>query len=76
MASIRAPKPGNDMTLSLDSKMQYLAFREIKSAVEQHHAKAGSIVILDAKSGEVLALANWPSYNPNNRAKVDLKGHA
>jgi len=73
VASIRAPKPGSDLALSLDSKMQYLAFREIKLAVEQHHAKAGSIVVLDAKSGEVLALANWPSYNPNNRARVDLK---
>ena len=61
------------MALSLDSKMQYLAYREIKLAVEQHHAKAGSIVVLDAKSGEVLALANWPSYNPNNRAKPDVK---
>ncbi|MDH4285167.1 MAG: penicillin-binding protein 2, partial [Gallionellaceae bacterium] len=66
VASIRAPKPGSDLVLSLDNKMQYLAHREIRLAVEQHHAKAGSIVILDAKSGEVLALANWPSYNPNN----------
>ncbi len=73
VASIRAPKPGGDLALSLDSKMQYIAYREIKLAVEQHHAKAGSIVVLDAKSGEVLALANWPSYNPNNRAKVELK---
>jgi len=73
VASIRAPKPGSDLALSLDSKVQYLAYREIKLAVEQHHAKAGSIVVLDAKSGEVLALANWPSYNPNNRAKVELK---
>jgi cell division protein FtsI (penicillin-binding protein 3) len=53
--------------------MQYLAYREIKLAVEQHNAKAGSIVVLDAKSGEVLALANWPSYNPNNRDKPNLK---
>ncbi len=73
VASIRSPKPGSDTALSLDSKMQYLAYREIKLAVEQHHAKAGSIVVLDAKSGEVLALANWPSYNPNNRARVELK---
>jgi len=73
VASLRAPKPGSDLALSLDSKVQYLAYREIKLAVEQHHAKAGSIVVLDAKSGEVLALANWPSYNPNNRGKVDLK---
>ncbi len=68
-ASIRLPKPGTDVVLSLDSKIQSIAYREIKAAVELHHAKAGSIVVLDAKSGEVLALANWPSYNPNNREK-------
>jgi cell division protein FtsI (penicillin-binding protein 3) len=73
VASIRAPKPGSDIALSIDSKMQYLAYREIKLAVAQHNAKAGSIVVLDAKSGEVLALANWPSFNPNNRDKPSLK---
>ena len=73
VASIRAPKPGSDLALSIDSKMQYLAYREIKLAVERHNAKAGSIVVLDAKSGEVLALANWPSYNPNNRDKPNVK---
>jgi cell division protein FtsI (penicillin-binding protein 3) len=67
--SMRAPKAGGDVALSIDSKIQSLAFREIKQAVERHHAKAGSIVVLDAKTGEVLGLANWPSYNPNNRAK-------
>ena len=69
VASVRAPKEGSDIALSLDSKLQFLAFREIKQAVESHKAKAGSIVVLDAKTGEVLALANWPSYNPNNREK-------
>lgn len=69
VASVRAPKPGKDVRLSIDNRLQYLAFRAIKHAVEQHHAKAGSIVVLDAKTGEVLALANWPSYNPNNRDK-------
>jgi len=73
VASLSAPKPGADMALSLDGKLQYIAYREIKQAVAQHNAKAGSVVVLDAKTGEVLALANWPSYNPNNRAKVDLK---
>ncbi len=79
VASIRSPKAGSDVVLSLDSKIQFLAYREIKSAVEQHHAKAGSIVVLDAKSGEVLALANWPSYNPNNREKpavAVMRNHA
>lgn len=69
VASLRAPKAGGDIALSIDSKIQFLAFREIKQAVEMHRAMAGSIVVLDAKSGEVLAMANWPSYNPNNRAK-------
>ena len=72
VASIRAPKPGRELALSIDSKIQYLAFREIKSAVQHHRAKSGSIVVLDAKSGEVLAVANWPSFNPNNRAKPSL----
>jgi len=73
VASVRAPKPGADIALSLDSKLQYLAFREIKLAVEQHNAKAGSIVVMNAQTGEVLALANWPSYNPNNRARPSLQ---
>ena len=72
VASVRVPKPGKDLTLSLDNKIQSVAYREIKAAVEQHHAKTGSIVVLDAKTGEVLALANWPSYNPNNREKPNL----
>ena len=69
VASIRAPKPGSDVALSLDNRIQYHAYREIKQAVLRHRAKAGSIVVLDAKSGELLALANWPSFNPNNRDK-------
>jgi cell division protein FtsI (penicillin-binding protein 3) len=72
VASVRVPKPGKDLVLSLDSKIQFTAYREIKAAVEQHHAKAGSIVVLDAKSGEVLALANWPSYNSNKRENVSV----
>ena len=79
VASLRAPKAGEDVALSIDSKIQALAFREIKQAVQLHHAKGGSIVVLDARSGEVLALANWPSYNPNNRDKPNvavLRNHA
>jgi cell division protein FtsI (penicillin-binding protein 3) len=70
--SMRAPKAGGDVALSIDSKIQSMAFREIKQAVERNRAKAGSIVVLDARTGEVLALANWPSYNPNNRAKPSV----
>lgn len=71
--SLHAPKPGSDIALSIDSKVQHLAYRELKAAVEQHHAKAGAVVVLDALSGEVLALANYPGYNPNNRSKVGLQ---
>lgn len=65
--SLQASKPGSDVVLSLDSKMQHLAYRELENAVKQHRAKSGAVVVLDARSGEVLALANYPGYNPNSR---------
>jgi cell division protein FtsI (penicillin-binding protein 3) len=68
--SIRAAQAGRDLALSIDSKIQSLAFTALKGAVEQHRAKAGALVVLDVHSGEVLALANAPSYNPNNRARL------
>ncbi len=61
-----APVYGQDLNLSIDLRLQYLAYRELKSAVTSHAAKSGSLVMLDASSGEVLALVNQPSYNPNN----------
>ena len=67
--SLHAPKPGSDVVLSLDRNVQHLAYRELENAIKQHHAKAGAVVVLDARSGEVLALANYPAYNPNNRGK-------
>ena len=70
VASIRTPRDGSNVVLSIDSKIQYLAYRELKAAVELHHAKAGGIVVLDATTGEVLALANLPVFNPNNRANL------
>jgi cell division protein FtsI (penicillin-binding protein 3) len=71
--SLNAPKPGGDIVLSLSNNLQHLAFRELESAVKLHKAKAGAVVILDARSGEVLALANYPAYNPNNRNKTSAK---
>jgi cell division protein FtsI (penicillin-binding protein 3) len=71
--SIRQPQQGQALKLSIDSKIQYLAFRELKAAVAMHRAKAGGIVVLDATSGEVLAMANLPSYNPNNRGKLEAR---
>ncbi len=72
VASIRTPHDGRDLTLSIDDQIQYLAFTDLKTAVLAHKAKAGAIVVLDAKTGEILALANWPTYNPNSR--TDLSG--
>jgi cell division protein FtsI (penicillin-binding protein 3) len=71
VASIRAPQEGRDLALSIDSRLQYLAFRELKAAIEANKARAGAVAVLDAKSGEILALANLPAYNPNNRAKPE-----
>ena len=71
--SLRPPKPGSDIALSLDGNVQHSAYRELKLAVQQHQAKAGAIVVLDARSGEVLALANYPSYNPNNRTRISAQ---
>ena len=70
--SIQTPRPGNPIELSIDKRVQYLAYRELKEAVNHHRARAGMLVILDAKSGEVIAMVGQPAYNPNN--KRGLKG--
>jgi cell division protein FtsI (penicillin-binding protein 3) len=66
----KAPHDGKDLTLSVDSKLQYIAFTSIKNAVEKFNAKAGAALVLDVHTGEVLALANYPTYNPNDRSKL------
>ncbi len=68
--SVRAPRDGEEVDLAVDERLQYLAHRELKAAVAAHHAKGGSLVILDARSGEILALVNMPDFNPNNRANL------
>ena len=70
IGSIREPHDGKDLALSIDSKIQYIAFSQLKEAVDKFKAKAGGIVVVDAKTGEILALANLPTYNPNDRSKL------
>lgn len=67
VAGIKEPDPGKDLGLSIDSRIQYLAYRELKAAVQRNRARSGSAVVLDVATGEVLAMVNQPSYNPNNR---------
>lgn len=63
----REPHDGKDLVLSVDSKLQYIAYNSVKNAVEKFNAQAGGAVVLDVQTGEVLAMANYPSYNPNDR---------
>ncbi|MCG2633562.1 MAG: penicillin-binding protein 2 [Gammaproteobacteria bacterium] len=67
--SIRVPHPGETLTLSLDKQLQYLAYRELKRAVTEHQASAATAVLLDGRSGEVLAMVNLPVLNPNNSSE-------
>ena len=67
VGALKPPMDGKDIRLALDSKIQYLAYSQLKAAVDANNAKAGGAIVIDARTGEVLALANWPTYNPNNR---------
>ena len=64
---LEAPRPGEDIVLSIDAQLQHLAYRALLEGVQEHRASAGSAVVLDVRSGEVLAMVNQPSYNPNRR---------
>lgn len=70
VGATKPPRDGKDVHLALDSKIQYLAYSQLKAAVETNNAKAGGAIVVDARTGEVLALANWPTYNPNNRERL------
>ena len=67
--SIRPPRHGKDLRASIDLRLQYLSYRTLKAAIQQYKAESGSIVILDILTGEVLAMVNQPTYNPNDRAQ-------
>src|SRR5438874_234651 len=68
--SIKPARPGRDLVLSIDLRIQYLAYRELKAAIRDQRARAGSAVVLDVASGEVLAMVNQPAYNPNDRDQI------
>ncbi|HET8700828.1 MAG TPA: penicillin-binding protein 2 [Nitrococcus sp.] len=67
---LREPKPGHELTLSLDRRLQYIAYRALKAAVQERHARSGSLVLLDAHTGEVLAMVSQPAFNPNDRSEL------
>jgi cell division protein FtsI (penicillin-binding protein 3) len=70
VAQLETATSGKDISLSIDLRLQYLAYRELKAAVKAHDAASGSMVLLDAKTGEVLAMVNQPSFNPNDRSRL------
>ncbi|MGV0951261.1 MAG: peptidoglycan D,D-transpeptidase FtsI family protein [Azonexus sp.] len=70
VGALKPPQDGKDVRLALDSKIQYLAYSQLKAAVEKHNAKAGGAVVIDTRTGEILALVNLPTYNPNNRERL------
>ena len=69
---MQRPRDGRDVVLSLDARIQHITYRALERAVELHQARAGGAVVIDVRTGEILALANWPSYNPNRRTGLDL----
>ncbi|MFE8072775.1 penicillin-binding transpeptidase domain-containing protein [Marinobacteraceae bacterium S3BR75-40.1] len=71
LSLIRDAEPGNDLQLTIDLRLQYLAYRELKAVVQAHKARSGTLVMLDVDTGEVLAMVNQPSYNPNDRSQLD-----
>jgi cell division protein FtsI (penicillin-binding protein 3) len=71
--SIRPPHHGKELRTSIDLRIQYLAYRTLKAAIQQYNAESGSIVILDVQTGEVLAIVNQPTYNPNDRSQFSAE---
>lgn len=71
LGMVKEPRPGHQLTLSIDRRLQYLAYSELYNTVNTFHAKSGSVVVVDTETGEILAMANYPSYNPNARGHYD-----
>lgn len=71
---VREAQPGGELVLSIDQRLQFMAYRELRSAVMDNEADGGVAIMMDVRNGEVLAMANYPSYNPNNRAGLDPQG--
>jgi cell division protein FtsI (penicillin-binding protein 3) len=70
IGSERPPRDGEDIELAIDSKIQFIAFNALRNVALKYNAQGGSVIVADIKSGEILALANWPTYNPNNRTHL------
>lgn len=75
LANLAEVQPGSDLVLSIDERIQYLAYKAVKTAVEKHKAVSGNAVVLDVKTGEILAMVNGPSFNPNHRERNQNKNH-
>jgi len=74
IAEFEPPQPGHDLQLTIDSRLQYMAYRQIKEAVVKNDAKGGIVVMLDPTSGELRAVASYPSFNPNDRSSINRAG--
>lgn len=70
LGMVKSPKAGHDLRLTIDLRLQYLAYKELQAAIAEQGAKSGSLVMMKADTGEILAMVNQPSYNPNNRLNV------
>ena len=71
----KEPRPGNLLQLSIDRRIQFFAYHELQNTIEQFGAKSGSVVVVDTENGEVLAVANYPSFNPNARSRYNLDSY-
>ena len=72
-SGVKEGEVGTDVVLSIDSRLQFIAHKALQNAVERHQAKAGAVVVVDVRTGEILAMSNWPTYDPNARRFVRME---